>query len=266
MSTNDLEKLCTQVQQVAREAGAFIRREREQFDVASVEIKGRNNFVTHVDKASERMVVEGLSSLLPGAGFITEEDATRERGTEYDWIIDPLDGTTNFIHGLPCFCVSIGLARNNEPLLGVIYEVNLDECFYAWKGGGAYLNGKQIHVSKTKQLSDALTATGFPYDTGAKREQYLGLFGELLQRARGLRRIGSAATDMAYVACGRFDAFYEYGLNPWDVAAGAVIVQEAGGAVIDFDGGNNFLFGKQLICGTPPVAEELRTIAEKYFK
>lgn len=265
MSPQAAAALCDRVCAIAQEAGVFIRTERLKFDAASIESKGRNNFVTHVDKGSEQLIVEALSPLVPGAGFITEEDATRERGNDYNWVIDPLDGTTNFIHGVPCYCVSIGLIRNNVPVLGVIYEINLGECFYAWEGGGAWLNGKAIRVSTTAQLSDSLVATGFPYDIGSKREQYMQLFGELQQQSRGMRRIGSAATDMAYVACGRFDVFYEYGLNPWDMAAGAIIVREAGGTVCDFKGGDDFLFGREMICGPEPVVNALRDVAQRYF-
>ena len=253
------------MQEIAREAGAYIRNERKAFDHTTIESKGRNNFVTHVDKNSEQMLVNALAPLLPGAGFITEEDDTRERSADYNWVIDPLDGTTNFIHGIPCYCVSIGLVSGNESVLGVIYEVNMDECFYAWKGGGAWLNGKKIRVAATKSLSESVVATGFPYDVGTHSHAYVQVLSELLKTVRGLRRIGAAAVDMAYVACGRFDAFYESGINAWDVAAGSILVQEAGGKVSDFKNGTDFIFGRQIICGPEEVTGELSLIMEKHF-
>lgn len=262
MTTAQLAELCNEVQTIARETGAFIRAQRKTLNASQIESKGKNNFVTAVDKASEEMLVTRLGALFPAAGFITEEDDTRIRHAEWNWIIDPLDGTSNFIHGIPCYAVSIALAQHDIPVLGVIYEVNLDECFSAVKDHGAYLNGQSIYVSATQQLSESLVATGFPYDIGAQKKMYLDLFSTMLEHSRGIRRIGSAAVDMAYVACGRFDAFYEQGLNSWDVAAGTVIVQEAGGAVCDFEGGENFLFGKTLVCGTAAVTDAIVAITK----
>ena len=257
MTNDQLFDLCHHVQHVARETGAYIREQRKTLSASQIESKGKNNFVTVVDKAAEEMLVLQLGRLFPEAGFITEEDATRIRHAEWNWIIDPLDGTSNFIHGVPCYCVSIALAKNNEPVLGVIYEINLDECFYAVKDFGSYLNGKSVYCSAATRLDESLVATGFPYDIGEQKEMYLNLFSSVLENSRGIRRMGSAAVDMAYVACGRFDAFYEKGLNSWDIAAGTIIVQEAGGAVSDFKGGDDFLFGKTLICGTPAVVSEI---------
>lgn len=262
MTTAQLSELCTQVQTIARETGAFIRVQRKTFDVSQIETKGKNNFVTAVDKASEAMLVVRLGALFPEAGFITEEDDTRIRQAEWNWIIDPLDGTSNFIHGIPCYAVSIGLTQHDVPVLGVIYEVNMDECFHAVKNGGAFLNDKPIHVSDTQHLHESLVATGFPYDIGEQKNMYLQLFSAMLEQTRGMRRIGSAAADMAYVACGRFDAFYEQGLSAWDVAAGTIIVQEAGGAVCDFKGEENFLFGRTLVCGTADVTTAIVAITK----
>lgn len=181
------------------------------------------------------------------------------------WIIDPLDGTTNFIHSLPVYSISVALTDRDERLIGVVYEINQKECFYAWKGGQACLNGSVIHASKTETLNDSLLATGFPYTDYGRMDHYLQLLGYLLQNSRGLRRFGSAAVDLAYVACGRFDGFYEYGLNPWDVAAGSLIVERAGGRVTDFSGKGNFIYGKEIIAANPLVCNALLHALRKYF-
>jgi myo-inositol-1(or 4)-monophosphatase len=262
MRTEVLADLCRQVELLSKTTGAFILRQRER--TKTVEAKSYNNFVTQVDRASEKMFVDGLRQLLPEAGFITEENTATQQA-EYRWVIDPLDGTTNFIHGVPCFCTSVALLHHDEPILGVIYEVNLDECFSAYRKGGAYCNGKSIHVSAAQTLPESLLATGFPYYDYGRMKPYLDLFADLMQHSRGLRRLGSAATDMAYVACGRFEAFYEYGLHPWDVAAGIILVKEAGGAVCDFSGGENYLFGTDIICGTKGVCAALAEKTKQYF-
>ncbi|PKP44863.1 MAG: inositol monophosphatase, partial [Bacteroidetes bacterium HGW-Bacteroidetes-12] len=229
------------------------------------EVKAKNSLVTFVDKTAEKMIVDRLEALIPASGFITEEETSTKIGEKYNWIIDPLDGTTNFIHSVPCFCVSIGLKRNDELILGVIYEINLDELFYAWEGSKAYLNGKEIHVSNTPTLESALIATGFPYSDYEKQEEYLLLFKDLMKSSRGLRRLGSAAVDLAYVACGRYDTFYEHSLNSWDVAAGTFIVQQAGGVITDFSGGDNYLFGKELIASNKLIQKEFLEKVKLYF-
>jgi len=184
---------------------------------------------------------------LPESGFIAEEGTSSKHGERYNWVIDPLDGTTNYIQGVPIYAVSIGLLDGDELVVGVVYEVGLDECFYAWKEGGAYMNGEPIRVSERDDIHDALLATGFPYSNFDQLDEYLALLKWTMTNARGVRRLGSAATDLAYVACGRFDSFWEYDLKPWDVAAGALIVKEAGGVVTDFNGGSNYIFGGEII-------------------
>src|ERR1019366_5996059 len=245
----DLQKLCNEVCTLTKEVGAFIKSERENFSIDNIIVKGKNDFVSYVDKTSEIQIIKELSALLPDSGFIAEEGTSTKKGEIYNWIIDPLDGTTNFIHGLPCYAISIALMRNNELVLGIIYEINLDECFYAWEGSKAYLNKKEINVSKTPTLADSLIATGFPYYDYERMNQYLELFQYFMKNTHGLRRLGSAATDLAYVACGRFDGFYEYSLQPWDVAAGAFIVKQAGGKITDFTGNDNYIFGKEMVAG-----------------
>lgn len=252
----DLEIICQQVVSIARTAGAFIREERKKFEQSAVEMKGERDLVSYVDVTAEKKIVQGLKALLPEAGFLTEEKTVDESGAALTWIIDPLDGTTNFIHGIPVFAVSIALHQQDGLLIGVVYEVNLDECFYAWKNGGAYLNEKKINVTETNSLSNALCATGFPYKNFPDLDRYFSTLKFLFQNSHGIRRLGSAAVDLVYVACGRLDAFYEYNLNPWDVAGGALIVQEAGGRVTDFSGGNNFLFGKEIVAANKNVFDE----------
>jgi myo-inositol-1(or 4)-monophosphatase len=249
----------------ARTAGAFIRDEQKKIKAVQVQVKSRNSLVTYVDKQSEIMLVDMLSPLIPNAGFLTEEDTTTTKGEIYNWVIDPLDGTTNFIHGIPCFAVSIGLLREGVPVLGIVYEVNLDECFYAWEGSKAYMNETEIHVSAARTLEDSLIATGFPYYDHEREKEYMDLFVDFMHSTRGLRRLGSAATDLAYVACGRFEAFYEYSLHPWDVSGGAFIVQQAGGKVCDFKGGQDFIFGKSIVACNAGVFEEFMGALGKYF-
>ncbi|HLP04152.1 MAG TPA: inositol monophosphatase family protein [Paludibacter sp.] len=245
--TVNYRELCERVCTIARRTGSFIAGERKIFDDSKIETKGLHDLVSYVDKESEKSIVEALKLVLPGAGFIAEEGTTDIRGERFNWVIDPLDGTSNFIQGLPIYAVSIGLLDNDELVLGVVYEVGRDECFYAWKGGGAYLNGESIHVSKRNDIHDALLATGFPYSDFSRMDEYMAFLKWAMASSRGIRRLGSAATDLAYVACGRFDAFWEYSLKPWDVAAGALIVKEAGGIVTDYEGGENYLLGQEIV-------------------
>lgn len=263
----DLLPILEQTQKIAFEAGAFIRKERQSFDLNKVEQKGLNDLVSYVDKEAEKIIVERLSLVLPEADFITEEGTGSVDGKEYTWIIDPLDGTTNFIHGLPIFSVSIGLKYRNEIVLGVVYEINFDECFYASKGNGAFCNGKPIHVSPAKTLGESLIGTGFPYSAFGQIDNYLGVLRLLMEKCHGLRRMGSAAVDLCYVACGRQDGFFEYDLKPYDVAAGVIIIQEAGGRVTDFEMGGDYIFGKKIVATNGLIHDELgRDIAKVWQK
>jgi myo-inositol-1(or 4)-monophosphatase len=262
---DELKNLCLNVCEIARTTGIFIKSEAAKFSSGQVEIKGKNDFVSYVDKTAEKLIIEGLNLLLPEAGYIAEEGTSTKKGEVYNWIIDPLDGTTNFIHGLPCFSISIALMREQVIVLGVVYEINLNECFYAWENSPAYLNEKTIQVSRATKLADSLLATGFPYYDYGRMDEYLELFKYFMQHTHGLRRLGSAATDLAYVACGRFEGFYEYSLQPWDVAAGAFIVQQAGGTVTDFKGGTDFIFGKELVAGNGFISDEFLKAVQLYF-
>jgi myo-inositol-1(or 4)-monophosphatase len=243
----DLKTICQNACLIAAEAGNFIRTERQHFQANSVEVKSFNQLVSYVDKTAEEILVKGLSAALPEAGFITEEKTIATQNKEWMWVIDPLDGTTNFIHNLPVYSVSIGLLKNNKPMMGIVYEVNKDEMFYAWNGGGAFLNGQPISVKTNADLGKSLLATGFPYYDYQQMDAYLDTLKYFMKNTQGMRRMGSAAIDLAYTACGRFDAFFEYGLSPWDVAGGICLIEEAGGVIADFEGGNNALFGRSIM-------------------
>ena len=264
-STIELTHISNAVTLVAREAGEFIRQERKGFSSIKVEKKGLNDFVSYVDKGAEKIIVARLRSLLPQAGFITEEGTEKTDDNPLKWVIDPLDGTTNFIHGMPFFAVSIALLMNEEPLIGVVYEINQDEMFMAVKDGGAFLNGAAIQVSEAKTVADSLLGTGFPYYDYHLLDEYLALFKHLMKHSHGIRRPGSAATDLAYVACGRFDGFYEYSLSPWDVAAGVLLVREAGGIVTDFQGKDEAIFCKQIIATNPYVHTEFLNLLRSFM-
>ena len=252
--------LCLQTCEIARTSGKIMAEERKNFDVSKIENKGMHDLVSYVDKESEKRIIAELQKLLPESGFIAEEGTNDTRGERFNWVIDPLDGTTNFIQGVPVYCVSIGLLDGDELVVGVVYEVGRDECFYAWKDGGAFLNGEKISVSDRSDIHDALLATGFPYSDFSRIEEYIEFLRWAMKNARGVRRLGSAAADLAYVACGRFDAFWEYDLKPWDVAAGALLVKEAGGMVGDYSGGDNYLFGREIIASNSLIN---RTILDK---
>jgi myo-inositol-1(or 4)-monophosphatase len=254
-----------QVSNLAMAVGKFISEEALMFSQGDVEIKGLNNFVTYVDKESEKRLAEELSVIIPGSTFIAEEGTVEQSKAEYTWIIDPLDGTTNYIHHLPVYSISIALMHNDELVLGIVYEINNKECFYAWKGGGAFLNDERIRVSERSSLEQSLMATGFPYHDYEKLDGYLKLLRASMKKTRGIRRLGSAAVDLAYVACGRFDGFFEYGLNPWDVAAGALIVKEAGGLVSNFSGGNDFLFKKEIVACSNQINSEFIALVKNSF-
>jgi myo-inositol-1(or 4)-monophosphatase len=260
------EKLCEEVITIAKKAGQFIITEAKTFNSSKIEYKGKNDMVSYVDKTAEKMIIEGLSELLPQSGFIAEEGTSNKIGEEFNWIIDPLDGTTNFIHGIPAFAVSIALKQNDKLVIGVIYEINQDECFYAWKDSKAYLNGKVISVSDNSDLSTSLVATGFPYYDFNRQDAYMNLFTEVMQKCHGLRRIGAASVDLAYTACGRFEAYFEYNLKPWDIAAGLMIVERAGGEYFDFEGGKNALGTCDIVATNGKISSELNQIISSHFK
>ncbi|MGR3809478.1 inositol monophosphatase family protein [Jiulongibacter sp. NS-SX5] len=265
MEKTELIDICQKLSAVARKAGEFIAAEREKFSSDSVEYKEVNNVVSYVDKEAEKIIVDELQSILPEAGFITEEGTADTQDIEgLNWIIDPLDGTANFIHNVPNYSVSLALAKGKDLLVGVIYHIPANEMYEAVKGNGAFCNGKQIHVAKSQKLGESLLATGFPYYKFESMDKYLLILESLMQKTHGLRRFGSAAIDLAYVASGYFDGFYEYNLNSYDMAAGVLMVQEAGGVVTDFEGGDDHLFGGFVVAGNA-VHKELLAEIQRFW-
>lgn len=260
------QNICEKAISVVREVGDFIVCESSKFSLSDVETKSLNSFVTYVDKNAEEKLVKGLSEIIPESGFITEEETIQKKGEEFNWIIDPLDGTTNFIHKVPVFSISVALQQNNETVIGIVLELNRNECFSSFKGGNVYLNNKEVKLSKAATVKDSLVATGFPYYDFGILKQYMSLIEELAQKSQGIRRLGSAAVDLAYVACGRFDIFFEHSLNPWDVAAGAFLVTQTGGVVTDFTGGNNYLFGREIIACNPSVYREFQELVDSKIR
>ncbi len=256
---------------IAREAGALLRRYYEKGVTA--EFKGDVDIVTEADRSSENLITERIREEFPDHGVFGEEGVREQLGAEYRWYVDPLDGTTNFAHGFPYFCVSMGLEQrpagipddeDGEIVAAVIYEPMRDELFHAERGRGAWRNGKRIHTSACKQLQEALLATGFP---SRKRHESpnIHFYHQLTLRTHGLRRAGAAAVDLAYVACGRLDGFWEFNLNPWDTAAGLLLVEEAGGEVTRFDGSGFRLDSKEVLANNGKIGEELREVFRTMF-
>jgi myo-inositol-1(or 4)-monophosphatase len=252
----------------ARAAGSLINRAALDIESVRVSQKKANDFVTEVDQAAEAVIIETLLQAYPGHGILAEESGNEHgaRDSEFVWIIDPLDGTTNFIHGLPTYCVSIALAVRGKVEQAVVYDPTRNDLFTATKGRGAFLNDRRLRVSKRTQLKEALVSTGFPYREGDDFDQYLVMMGEVMRRTAGLRRPGAAALDLAYVAAGYTDAFFEKGLQPWDVAAGSLLVQEAGGLVGNFSGEADFMEQGECMAGNPRIYGQLVGVISKYSK
>ncbi len=243
----------------ARAAGAIINRAALDLDILKVAAKGTNDFVTEVDRAAEQAIIEILLEAYPGHGILAEESG-RERGaqdSDFLWIIDPLDGTTNFIHGFPVYAVSIALAFRGKVEQAVVYDPTRNDLFYASRGRGAFLNDRRLRVSKRTRMAEALVGTGFPFRKGDNFKRYLKIFEEVMQSCAGMRRPGAAALDLCYVAAGWYDAFFEMGLSPWDVAAGSLIVSEAGGLVGNFTGEADFLYQREVVAGNPKIYAQL---------
>ena len=241
----------------ARRAGSIIN--RASLDNAGLEVRSKrqNDFVTRVDHAAEEAVLDVVRKAYPDHAILAEESGAAAGTAEYEWVIDPLDGTTNFIHGFPQYCVSIAIRHRGALAHGVIYDPNRNELFTASKGRGAFLNDRRIRVSKCTRFSEALVGTGFPFKEVTRVEQYVKQFRSIITSTAGLRRAGAAALDLAYVACGRLDAFWELGLSPWDMAAGALMIQEAGGLVADLSGEDGYLKSGEIACATPKIFPSL---------
>ncbi|PZQ61051.1 MAG: inositol monophosphatase [Variovorax paradoxus] len=267
MSSN-LHPMLNVAIKAARAAGAIINRAALDVEAVRVSQKQVNDFVTEVDHASEAAIIETLLTAYPGHGILAEESGT-ERGaknSEFVWIIDPLDGTTNFIHGFPVYCVSIALAVRGKVEQAVVYDPTRNDLFTASRGRGAFLNERRIRVSKRTRLEESLISTGFPFRAGDNFKQYLAIMADLMPRAAGLRRPGAAALDLAYVAAGFAEAFFETGLNPWDVAAGSLLVTEAGGLISNFSGEGEYLDQREVLAGAPRIYGQLVPILGKYSK
>lgn len=249
----DLKNLTESVCRIARQAGLFLKEERKSFRQEEVQVKHAHDYVSYVDKESERRIVAALRELLPEAGFITEEGSAVYRDEPYCWVVDPLDGTTNYIHDNSPYCVSIALRSRESLLLGVVYEPCRDECFYAWQGGGAYMNGGQLHVSSVRSVEEAFVVTELPYNSDQYARTGEHLIHELYGKVAGIRMNGSAALAICYVAAGRFDAWLEAFIGKWDFSAAALIVLEAGGRVTDYYGDDHFMEGHHIVATNGPL-------------
>ena len=252
----------------ARAAGAIINRAALDLEAVRISQKQVNDFVTEVDHASEKAIIETLMAAYPGHGILAEESGTEHgaKDSEFVWIIDPLDGTTNFIHGFPFYCVSIALSVKGRLEQAVVYDPTRNDLFTATKGRGAYMNERRIRVSKRVRLNECILSTGFPFRPGDNFKNYLRMMADIMPLAAGLRRPGAAALDLAYVAAGFTDGFFETGLNPWDMAAGALLITEAGGLVGNFTGEADFLEHKECLAGNPRIYGQLVGILGKYSK
>ena len=248
----------------ARKAGSIIIRSSSDLDNLTIRRKQKNDFVSEVDHAAEEAIISVLHDAYPDHGFLGEESGYKDRDAEYLWVIDPLDGTTNFLHGNPQYCVSIGLLHKGALAQAVVYDPNRNELFTATKGVGAYLNDRRMRVSKTDKIEDALMGTGFPFREIENLDDYLRMLRKVMTSCAGVRRPGAAALDLAWVACGRIDGFWEMGLSPWDMAAGALLIREAGGLVGDFAGEDRFLESGRIVAANGKIfAALLKLLHEK---
>lgn len=249
----------------ARRASQIINRASNDLEHLKITTKQHSDFVTEVDKAAEAAIIEVVREAYPDYGILAEESGLAEgegAGSEYQWIIDPLDGTTNFIHGYPQYSISIALSYKGQINQALVYDTIRNEMFTASKGGGAFLNERRIRVSKCLKLEDALIGTGFPFRVFDHSKAYMNTFKEFTERTSGIRRMGSAALDLSYVACGRLDGFWEFGLQPWDMAAGCLLISEAGGLISDLSGGENYLTTGNLVAGSPRVFSQMLQVVD----
>lgn len=252
----------------ARAAGSIINRASLDLDLLKVSTKSPNDFVTEVDQAAERAIIDTLLGAYPGHAILAEESG-REHGakdSEYLWIIDPLDGTTNFIHGFPVYAVSIALAHRGKVEQAVVYDPARNDLFVASKGRGAFLNDRRLRVSRRTRLQDSLIGTGFPFRRGDNFKRYVKMFEEVMQHCAGLRRPGAAALDLCYVAAGWYDGFFETGLNPWDIAAGSLMITEAGGLIGNFTGEADYLYQREVVAGNPKIYGQLVQLLAPYTR
>jgi myo-inositol-1(or 4)-monophosphatase len=252
----------------ARAAGAIINRASLDVERLTVSAKSHNDFVTEVDQAAEEAIIDTILAAYPSHGILAEESG-QSRGnktSEFVWIIDPLDGTTNFIHGFPVYAVSIALAWRGQVQQAVVYDPSRNDLFYASRGKGAYMNDRRLRVSKRTRMLDSLIGTGFPFRKGDNFQRYLKMFEEVMVQCAGVRRPGAAALDLCYVAAGFYDGFFETGLSPWDIAAGSLMITEAGGLVGNFTGEADFLYQREVVAGNPRIYGQLVQILSPYTR
>ena len=252
--------------EAATEAGKFLKQSLGKIKTVERKSGEERNLVTNIDKQAEKMIVQKIKQHFPLHNILAEEGTTGNEKSDTLWIIDPLDGTTNFTHGLPVFCVSIGVEKNGGLICGVVYDPNRDELFSAEKGNGAKLNGKKFSVSSNAQLISSLLVTGFPYNITENPMNCVEHFQNFLFEAQAVRRLGSAALDLCYVACGRFDGFWEVALNPWDMAAGVLLVEEAGGIISDFRGDAHSIYKKEIVASNKNIHKEMLCVLRKRIK
>ncbi|RJQ55702.1 MAG: inositol monophosphatase [Nitrospiraceae bacterium] len=247
-------------------AGDFIRRNLGTISKDEIDIKEASDFVTHIDRESEQIIIKIIREKFPHHRFLAEESLKETPAGSYRWIIDPLDGTTNYIHGYPVFSLSIALQFNEEIITGIVFDPLRDEVFTAEKGKGAFLNGKKITVSAVSDMANSLIATGFPFRRRKLIDPYLKVFKNIFNRVSDIRRAGSAALDLAHVACGRCDGFFEIALGPWDIAAGSLLIREAGGIITDFAGGGDYLLTGNVVTATPVIYGEMLKEVKSVFR
>ena len=259
------QQLCLGFLPTIEQTGQYIQDQFNQREAINFQLKSKNNVVSEVDRHAEEILVEKAKQLLPQATFLTEEQTVSSKPGEYQWIIDPLDGTTNFYYGIPIFAISVALVHHNKIVLGIVQDVMHNDTFYAWQGGGCYLNGVKTLCTPIETTNEVFIATGIPnYDFDYVSE-YLSSLNEIINSTRGIRRLGSAALELAYVAAGRFNAFFESGLKPWDIAASICLINESGGVVTDLLGGQNYLYGKSILAASqqvhPQLLEHLKSLS-----
>jgi myo-inositol-1(or 4)-monophosphatase len=254
------------LERLSQDVSAFIRTEMQKVQQSDIEVKDMNSLVTYVDKNAEIKIVEVLKKLLPGAGYITEEGTVSQAQKELMWVIDPLDGTTNFLYKIPHFSISIALTQDGAPILGIVYDVMLDVAYTAIRGHGTYENNRRVKVRNNEDTLDALIVTGFPYKRDPQHiDASLQMLRYCVENCRGIRRLGSAALDLAYVASGKIDLYYENTLNIWDLAAGALLVTEAGGIVSDYHGGDSYLEDGSIIASSPGIYDKMYPVINEYL-
>ena len=250
--------------QAAYNAGSIIQQDSRNLERIKVDRKGHNDFVTEVDKKAEQIIIQTILKAFPNHNIMSEEDGSIDNNSDTTWIIDPIDGTTNYIHGHPQYCISIAVKQEDKITHGAIYDPNRNDIFTAETGKGAQLNGARIRVSRMANLADSLLATGFPTYDMSLLDRYMKIFREMLESTAGQRRAGSAALDLAYVAAGMVDGFWEFNLKPWDIAAGYLMVKEAGGLICDFEGGQNMLDSGNIIAANPKLISPILKIIQSH--